>query len=141
MLNKTNHVGRTHRPTYAKSKTRLAFENGDIFRMLLQGVWQTAYTKIFRDRQIFGRNYFRAYKRIRFGLGFTVLTCFLYSPVLEYVVALVYQLAHQLSGLRLLFTVEEQGAEHGGNASWSDVVTLGPVTVLVKMAQESEKIA
>jgi hypothetical protein len=69
----------------------------------------------------------------------------LYSPVLEYVVALVYQLAHQLTGhcllLLLLLTLNEQGAKYGGNASRSKMVALSPVTVLVKMAQESQKVA
>jgi hypothetical protein len=69
----------------------------------------------------------------------------LYSPFLEYEVAVVYQLAHELIGHRvlllLLFTLNEQGAEYGSNATWSKMVTLGPVTVLVKTAKESQKMA
>jgi hypothetical protein len=60
--------------------------------MLLQRVWQTAYNRIFRARQIIVRIYFHAYNRKRVGQtrvggGFTVIISNKY--IREYQVILI----------------------------------------------------
>jgi hypothetical protein len=70
-----------------------------VFRLLSQRVWQTAYNRIIRVRQIIVRVYFRAYNRIlvegefavgyccrlvKYVLTFKKINVKLLAPVIEY---------------------------------------------------------
>jgi hypothetical protein len=60
MLNKTDQVGYTRRN--AKANIFSFLNICGIFRMVLQRVWQTAYNRLFRVRQIIVRIYFHIIK-------------------------------------------------------------------------------